>query len=75
VAWLEQEKKIGRDLPIRDWKKGRSLERLGILGFTAAAADFFGWPGAGDFMRRLQTAQDTRLLDGVLAVWQGAVVN
>ena len=39
IAWLEQDKKIDKDLPVRDWKKERSLERLGLLGVSAGLLD------------------------------------
>jgi protease IV len=42
IAWLQQEKNIPKDLPVRDWKQERTLERLGILSFSARAAQFLG---------------------------------
>ena len=75
IAWLESEKKVAAHLPVRDWKKGRSLERLGILGFSASIAGALGydqlsrWLGSADSLARSQK------LDGMVAVWQGATVN
>ncbi|MDO9441339.1 MAG: signal peptide peptidase SppA [Beijerinckiaceae bacterium] len=75
IAWLETERKIGKDLPVRDWKKDRSFERLGLLGVAAGVADAFGLPEAAAPLRRLAAMGDARLLDGLVSVWQAAPVN
>jgi protease-4 len=70
IAWLEQEKGLKKDLPVRDWKKQRSLERLGILGVFAQLSDAIGLYSLGGFFERAETATKLRLLDGLLAIWQ-----
>jgi protease IV len=75
IAWLEQEKKISKDLPVRDWKKDRSLERLGILGASASLLETFGLDALATPLKRLAALGDARLLDGLVSVWQVAPVD
>jgi len=75
VDWLEQEKKIPKGLEIRDWKQGRTLERLGILTLGARAAQMFGLDGISQALDRAARAADARMLDGLLSIWQAGSVN
>jgi protease-4 len=75
IAWLEQEKKIGPKLPVREWKKERSLERLGIFGVSAAFFQLMGWDGAAARLERISHLGEARLLDGLVSVWQVAPVD
>lgn len=75
IAWLETERKIDKDLPVRDWKKPRSLERLGILGVSAAALDQLGLSELAAPLRRLSAMGDARVLDGLVSVWQATPVD
>lgn len=70
IAWLEHEKGVPQSLPIRDWKTDRSLERLGLFGVSARLATALGLPGLADLLDRGQTLGDTRLLDGLVSIWQ-----
>ncbi len=75
IAWLEQEKTIAKDLPVRDWKKDRSLERLGILGVSAGVLETLGLDALAAPLRRLGALGEGRLLDGLVSVWQVAPVD
>lgn len=75
IAWLETEKSVAKGLPVRDWKKERSLERLGLLGFSAAALEGMGLPDLAAPLRRIASFSDARLLDGLVSVWQVAPVD
>jgi hypothetical protein len=55
---------------VQDWKKGRSLERLGIFGAAARAAELFGLDSLAQTLDRVDLAQSLRVLDGPLAIWQ-----
>jgi protease-4 len=70
IEWLEKEKGVAKKLPVRDWKKGRSIERLGLLGASGEIARFLGLNGLADALQRGATAQEAQLLDGLLAIWQ-----
>jgi len=69
IAWLEREKGVRPNLPVRDWKPtgGRDLS---FLTFAAAGADLMGLGGAADAFRRAASGVEAARLDGLLAVWQ-----
>ncbi|GAC1334096.1 MAG: signal peptide peptidase SppA [Beijerinckiaceae bacterium] len=70
IEWLETQKNISKNLPVQDWKKGRSLERLGIFGAAAGVAELFGFRSLAQTFERLDMAQTLRVLDGPLVIWQ-----
>jgi protease IV len=70
IEWLESEKGIRKGLPVQDWKKGRSLERLGLFGAAARVAELFGLDSLAQTLDRVDLAQSLRVLDGPLAIWQ-----
>lgn len=70
ISWLESERKIDKELPVRDWKKERSLERLGLLGVSAGLLESLGLDALAMPLRRLAALGDARLLDGLVSVWQ-----
>jgi protease IV len=70
IAWLEKEKNVPKGLPVRDWTKRQSLERLGILDMSARVAETLGLPGLAHLFNRGQTLSDARLLDGLISIWQ-----
>jgi protease-4 len=68
VAWLEREKGIRKDLPIRDWKP-RSDRDFSLFAWAATGADLFGLDGVGEAFRRAGATAQAAQLDGLLAVW------
>jgi len=70
IKWLENEKGVAKDLPIRDWKPERSLGRFAFFGSAAAVADGFGMTGLGATLRQSELAADSQLLDGLVSIWQ-----
>lgn len=70
IDWLQEQKNIPKDLPVRDWKQDRTLERLGILSIFGQAADMLGFGGLGTVLERASNAADERMLDGLLSIWQ-----
>ena len=69
IAWLEREKGVAHDLPIRDWKpKGSSA--FSLWSAAAFGADLFGLDHVAQAMRRGADAAAAARLDGLLAVWQ-----
>ena len=70
VAWLVHKKGLRSGLPIRDWKAETSLERLGILGFSARIAEVFGFSGLARAFDHADAYREMRLLDGLLSIWQ-----
>jgi protease IV len=69
VAWLEQERKIPVDLPIRDWKP-RSDRDFSLFAMAATAVDLFGFERAAEALRRTDAHVQAAQLDGLLVVWQ-----
>lgn len=70
VAWLVHKKGVAAGLPIRDWKGSTSLERLGILGSSARIAEVLGFSGVARVLNQAADYRDSRLLDGLLSIWQ-----
>ena len=69
VAWLEREKGVPKNLPVRDWKP-RSDNRFGLFSAAAAGAGLLGYD---ELAARLQQAgSETAALSqgGLLAVWR-----
>jgi protease-4 len=69
VAWLEQQKGVRKNLPIRDWKP-RGDSDFSIFSMGATAADLLGFEGMAGVLRRAQAQASVARLDGLLAVWQ-----
>lgn len=68
VAWLEREKGVTKDLPMRDWKP-RSDSRYTLWSSLAAGAALLGYEGAALALGRARIATEAASLDGLLAVW------
>jgi protease IV len=72
VAWLEREKGVARDLPVRDWKP-RDSSRFDLWTAAALGADLFGLSEAALRLRQGALAAQLASLDGLLALWQPAL--
>jgi protease-4 len=70
IAWLEQDRNVRKGLPVRDWTEKKSLEGLGLLGFSARLADWSGFPELSRVLTSWQEISDARLLDGLVSIWQ-----
>lgn len=70
IDWLEREKSVRKDLPIRDWKRQRSLERLGLLGFAAGVADVLRLDSLSRMLDYGAELAQGRMLDGLVSIWQ-----
>ncbi len=75
VTWLEEEKHLRKNLPIRDWRRRQSLDRLGLLGMAAEGAALVGLDGPALSLRKLQASQEGWFLDGLLSIWHADSVN
>ena len=69
VAWLEQEKGVAKDLPIRDWEPSSDRD-ISVFTMGATMADLFGFEQMAEALRRTSAQADIARLDGLLAVWQ-----
>lgn len=73
IAWLESEKNIGKDLPVRDWRRPNSGGRWGIFNL-ASLADASGLPAVGAIIRQAEARSEGASLDGLLALWHGRLI-
>jgi protease-4 len=69
IAWLESEKGVAKDLPVRDWRPQKTFG-LGLLGSAASIADGVGLTGVAALLQRGALAQESQLLDGLVSIWQ-----
>lgn len=70
VAWLETEKNVGKDLPVREWRRPSSTGRWGVFSL-ASLADAAGMPAFGAMIRQSEVYSQGASLDGLLALWHG----
>lgn len=75
VEWLETNKGVAKKLPVRDWKKQTSLERLGLVETAASVARALGFEAAAGLLDQAAHAERSSGLDGLLAIWQGSPAN
>ena len=68
IAWLEQERGVRRNLPVREWKP-RSDRDFSVFAWAATGADLMGFERIADALRRASTNVQAAQLDGLLAVW------
>ena len=61
-----------KGLKVRDWKKPRKIETFGVLGALANAA---GLDRLAPIFGMADHAAQARLLDGLVAIWQGSALN
>jgi protease-4 len=69
IAWLEREKGVRRDLPVRDWRP-RDSSRFDLWTAAAFGADLMGFADIAAKLRRGEAAARMATLDGLLALWQ-----
>ncbi|MDP2356986.1 MAG: signal peptide peptidase SppA [Beijerinckiaceae bacterium] len=70
IAWLEAEKNVGKDLPVREWRRPTSRGPWGIFNL-ASIADASGMPALGALIRQAEVRSEGASLDGLLALWHG----
>jgi protease IV len=75
VAWLQREKGLAADLPIRDYRRRSGFEELGLPGAAARFVEALGFEGLSETIRRHAARAEALTLDGLLAVWQPALEN
>jgi protease-4 len=71
IAWLEANKQLSKGLPVREWKKKTSIERLGLVEASAGFARGLGFETLAVFLDQAVSAERSAGLDGLLAIWQG----
>ncbi|QGM94593.1 signal peptide peptidase SppA [Methylocystis rosea] len=75
IDWLVANKGIAKDMPVREWKKKSSLERLGLVGAAAGLARVAGLESIAGFLEKSILLGRSGELDGLLAIWQHSAAN
>jgi len=75
IEWLETNKGVAKKLPVRDWKKKSSLERLGLVDGAARVAGALGYPSLAGSLEQAALGAERASLDGLLAIWHGSSAN
>jgi protease-4 len=70
IQWLEAEKGVAKDLPVRDWRANTGFAGFKLTSLAAAAADAFGLPSIAGALRRSQWAGESGPVDGLVSIWQ-----
>jgi len=75
VRWLETERGVTADLPVRDWEPQRDRDRFGLIRGLAFGIDLLGFEKLGVALHRLAGNHAALKLDGLLALWQPSLEN
>lgn len=70
IAWFESEKKVAKDLPVRDWRRSGESTTMGLWSLGARLARASGLEPLAQILARAGEDQDSQNLDGVMALWQ-----
>lgn len=71
VAWLENERKVAKNLPVTDWKP-RSDSDFRLWSALGTGADLLGLDGLSARLRGLETETRALTEGGLLALWRPA---
>ena len=69
IAWLQTEKGVTKDLPIRDWKPETGITGLKFTSLAADLAQAAGWSELASALRRGALIADVGS-DGLLSLWK-----
>jgi protease-4 len=67
IAWLEREKGVAKDLPIRDWKPDQGFSVLKMTSLAADLARGAGWTAFAGVLAREPFGVG---FDGLMCIWQ-----
>lgn len=69
IAWLEKNRNVPANLPIRDWRRSSSRSDLGLV---EAVVSVFWHNSEASFIARALRESERLALDGLVAIWQPA---
>jgi protease IV len=75
IAWLERDKGLQRNLPIRDYRRRSGFEEFGLTGAAVGLAEAMGFDRLARGLERVAGQAEGLALDGLVAVWQPALEN
>ena len=70
IQWLEADKGIAKNLPVRDWRASSGWAGFQISSLAASAADELGLRAVGAALRRGEWSVDRAPVDGLVSIWQ-----
>jgi protease-4 len=73
IAWLEREKGVAKDLPVRDWRRRNESSSYGLWSTGEALARAAGFETVAAFIARAADQPIGLRLDAPLALWQPAL--
>lgn len=69
IAWLEKEKGVPKDLPVREWKRS-GADRLGLWSASAGIAGAFGFDQVATILAGASRGLEQGTTEGLLALWR-----
>ncbi len=76
IDWLVNEKKVAKDLPVRDWRRPQTtLSRFPFAKVAAALAEMAGFDRLAASLTQPAGAFEAATLDGLVSIWQPAGQN
>lgn len=66
IAWLEKDRGVARNLPVRDYKPEAGWAGFRLTSLAAAAADAFGLSSLAETLRY----ENRPAVDGLVSIWQ-----
>lgn len=69
IAWLEKEKGVPKDLPVREWKRS-GTDRLGLWSASAGIAGAFGFDQVATILAGASRGLEQGTTEGLLALWR-----
>jgi protease-4 len=73
IAWLEREKGVAKDLPVREWRPRSDSGRFGLWSSAAFVAATMGYDDVAALFGRLASEVEVARLDGLVALWHPAL--
>ena len=74
IAWLEREKNVPKDLPVRQWRP-RDERSFNFWTAASVGAALLGFESAAERLRNAARAAEGTKLEGLLALWRPSVDN
>jgi protease IV len=69
IAWLEKEKGVAKDLPVREWKRS-GADGLGLWSASAVVSGALGLDGLASMLAGASRSLDQGTAEGLLALWR-----
>lgn len=75
IRWLEEERAVPADLPVRDWEPDRDDDPFDVFASAAVLARLAGFETLSATLSAASTSHRALQLDGLLVLWQPRLEN